>query len=209
MGGLHKVTRTVILFLIVGALGTATAADYCSLIVRVLSPDGQRVEALVSVEENGGRTIERDPSLGDVRFCDLGIAPVTVKVGADGTCNQVVVRDVPLRWQEQYLLRVTYDPEPCLGDLPHPPVPVCRVLFRITGINDNWLDKASIRFLQPQLAPRMADSAGRALLILKSGDRTEATVSSSGYVPKTLELSCSPSEPIHETLIKLEKSPDP
>lgn len=206
MDRLHQMTKIAVIFLIVGALRTAVGADYCPLVVRVLSPDGRRVEALVSVEEKGGHVVEKDPTLEDVRFCDLGIAPVTVKIGADGTCNQVVVRDVPLLWQEQYLLKVTYDLGPCLDDLPHPPVPVCHVLFRVSGVNGSWVNKASIRFQQPQLSARETDSAGRALLVLKSGDRVEGTVSSSEYTSKPFELSCSPSEPVREERIKLQKS---
>jgi hypothetical protein len=206
MDRLHQMTKIALIALVVGSLRSAAAADYCSLIVRVLSPDGRRVEALVSVEEKNGRAVERDPTLEDVKFCDLGIAPVTVKVGADGTCNQVVVRDVRLTWEEQYLLRVTYDIEPCLEDLPPLPVPICHVLFRVSDINGAWLDKASIRLQQSQLPALETDSSGRALLVLKSGDRAGGTISSSGYVAKPFSFSCSRSEPVHEELIKLDKS---
>lgn len=121
--------------------------------------------ALVSVEETSGRKIGKDPTAEDVEFCDLGIAPVTVKVGANGTCNQIVIRDVPLNWQERYLLTVTYDLEPCLEDSPPPPVPICNVLFRVSDRNGNWLEKASVQFSRSELATRQTDKAGRAFLV--------------------------------------------
>jgi hypothetical protein len=204
---LHPMTKASVILLLAFGAKMVSAGEYCSLVVRVLSPDGRRVEALVSVEEGNGRVIERDPTSEDVKFCDLGIAPVTVKVGADGTCNQVVVRDVPLTWQEQHLLTVTYDLEPCLEDLPPPPVPVCQVLFRVSDVNGRWLNKASIHFQQPRLSPRETDREGRALLVLKLGDRVTGSISSGGYVAKPFSLSCSRSKPVREEPIKLERPP--
>ncbi len=207
MEGLHQVMRGAAIFFVLGCFHAALAADYCSLVVRVVSPDGRRPFAIVSVLEKNGRLTERDPTPEDVRFCDLGIGPVTVKVGADGTCNQVVVKDVPLMWQEQYLLTVTYDLEPCLEDPPPAPVPVCQVLFRISDSKGNWLEKASIHFQGSGSAPLETDRAGRALRLLKAGDRVTGAVESRGYVSKTFSVSCSRSEPVHEESVKLERSP--
>ena len=98
MARLHSLKLAAVLI----ALGSdwALAADYCSLVVRVVSPEGDRPEVLVSVREKDGRLIAPDPTSGDVRFCDLGMRPVTVRVGADDTCNQVTVANVPLWWHE-------------------------------------------------------------------------------------------------------------
>ena len=91
MEGLHQVMKVGALFLILSGLQRAVAADYCSLAVRVISPDQRRpVEVLVSGSEKSGRVIEKETTSEDVKFCDLGITPVTVTVGGD-TCNQVVV----------------------------------------------------------------------------------------------------------------------
>jgi hypothetical protein len=108
------------------------AEGVCSLSVRVLAPDGRRPEASVSVREASGRVTDKEQEDGDVQFCDLGIAPVTVKVGGDGLCNQVTIHNVPISWDHPYRLTVTYDPEAC--DEHHrapPPVPICEVLFRV------------------------------------------------------------------------------
>src|SRR5947208_15002194 len=102
MERLHKVVKVGTLFAVLSSLQGAIAADYCSLAVRVLSPDNRRpVEVPVSVREKSGRVVEKETTTEDVKFCDLGISPVTVTVGND-TCNQVVVRDVPIEWKEQY-----------------------------------------------------------------------------------------------------------
>jgi hypothetical protein len=206
MERLHQLTKVIPFLLFLGGLQAAIAADYCSLVVRVLSPDRRRpLEVLISVREGSGRVIEKETTSEDVRFCDLGITPVTVRVGGD-TCNQTVVRDVPLTWQEQYVLTITYDPEPCMPERPPAPVPTCQELFRVADTAGNWLEKASIRFQQPHLSPRETDGSGRALVVMKDGDHADGTVSSSGYITKPFSLSCSRTEPVHEEMIKLVKS---
>lgn len=183
----------------------AYAADYCSLTVRVLSPDGRRVHAVVSVEEQDGRKIERDPTAQDLAFCDLGILPVTVKVGADGTCNQVVVKDVPVSWQESYLLTVSYDLEPCLEDLPPSPAPVCSVLFRVSDSETRWLQGARVQFDGSTLTPRETDSAGRALVTMKLDEVVRASIGASGFDTKHVSVSCSRSLPLQEEIVRLSR----
>jgi hypothetical protein len=105
--------------MLVAALGfipgppVGQAHNTCSLHVRVLTPDGQRPEAPVEVIDGSGRTEYREQEGSDVEFCDLGIMPATVKVGSSGLCNGVTVRDVPVAWNQTYLLTVTYDPLAC------------------------------------------------------------------------------------------------
>lgn len=87
MPRLHQMRWITPALLVLGALSTH-AQDKCSLVVRAVAPDGRRVEAPISVTEMSGRTEDRDPSEEDARFCDLGILPVTVNVGGEGSCNQ-------------------------------------------------------------------------------------------------------------------------
>jgi hypothetical protein len=205
MERLHQVIRAGALWLVLGGLYGIVAADYCSLAVRVLSPDNRRpVEVPVSVREKGGRVVEKETTTEDVKFCDLGISPVTVTVGND-TCNQVVVHDVPLDWNEQYLLNVTYDPEPCMPEQPPAPVPVCRVLFRVSDSKGNWIEKASIHFRGSGLPPMETDRSGRALQVFNVGDRVTGTVDSRGFASKPFSVSCSRAEPLREESIKLER----
>ena len=85
MERLHQIARA---FAFIGyctlSLCTTSAQNKCSLVVRVLSPNGQRIEVPVSVQEKNGNIEQKDQEGGDVRFCDLGILPVTVIVGKDG-----------------------------------------------------------------------------------------------------------------------------
>ena len=113
---------------------------------------------------------------------------MTVKVGSNGTCNQVKVMDVPVGWQESYLLKVTYD----LG----PASKICHILrfqfVRCSSASFNgaaWLANASVRF-QPRenYSPLETDTAGRALLIMKSGTKASGTVSANGYAAKSFSV---------------------
>ena len=204
MGRLHPVALSVLTLF---ATHAVSAADYCSLAVRVLSADGKREEAIVSVKEKDGRITELGPTFSDVSFCDLGIEPVTVKVGSDGTCNQVVVNGVPLTWGKQYLLAVTYDSGPCLVDRPPAPVPTCQELLRVSDTAGKWIGKAEVQFSEPQLKTRATDNAGRALFVLTSGQHGLGRVRASGYESREFSVSCSRLEPVHEELIKLTKTP--
>jgi len=185
------------------AASPLAAQDYCSLKVRVLTPKGERPEALVAVQERNGRNLEKEQGLSDdVQFCDLGLLPVTVVVGLKG-CNQIVVNDVPLSWREPYLLTVTWDFEPCLEEKPPAPVPVCEVLFRVSGPDGRWLDKATVSFDAPTRPPLQTDSSGRARTLISVDQRLEGSVSVPGNSPKKFSVGCSRSEPIHEEMVTL------
>src|ERR1700722_16587878 len=109
-------------FFCFGLLGLAVglrAADFCSLAVSVIDPSGQEVEAPVTVEERDGTTQRSENKPGGVRFCNLGINPVTVTVGGSN-CNQVIVRDAALQWGATSKVSVIYDRKACLVD--NPPV---------------------------------------------------------------------------------------
>ena len=88
------------------------AKDFCSLIVKVRNPQRAEVEALVVIKEHDGRRIEQQNRPGGVRFCDLGIMPVTATVGHPA-CNQVVVRNVPLDWRETTTLPIYFASSIC------------------------------------------------------------------------------------------------
>jgi hypothetical protein len=201
------------LYKLVLVLGSATyflcvapplvGQDYCSLRVRVLAANGRRPEALVSVQEKNGRKIEREQGISkDVEFCDLGIEPVTVVVGLKG-CNQVVINDVPLSWQEPYTLKVIHDYESCMREEGPPPKPVCKVLLRVAGPDEKWIDKAIVKIDEPALPQRQTDSAGRAFVIVGLNERLRGSVSAPGYAPKEFSFVCSESP--HELILNLTK----
>jgi hypothetical protein len=174
------------------------------LIVRVLTPDGQRPEASVFVTERSGRTVERDQEDEDVRFCDLGILPVGVKVGSDGTCNQVEIHDVPVSLKREYLLRITYDPEAC-PEPPPPPFPICRVLIRATDSTGAWVSGAEVTFGDASLAKQKTDQYGRAQVVVKAGTRIEGSVAFNGGPETRFGFDCSKSEPLHEENVRIKR----
>jgi hypothetical protein len=173
----------------------------------VLSPTGTRPVVPVVVQEQNGREQEKYQEAGDVRFCDLGILPVTVKVGSDTLCNQVVVQNVPVAWRQPYLLLVTYDDASC-GRLEYTPMsnPTCPVLFRVSDLAGNWVAGAKIEFPGNGQMSLETDTYGRAYLLLSVRRAVRAVVSASGYVPAHFTATCSGSVDRRERAIRLRKS---
>ena len=89
-------------------------------------------------------------------------------------CNQVEVRDVPVAWNETYILTVTYDPGACREIAPSP-VPMCEILFRVVDSAGAPAPKAVLRLSAPTVAPLVADGFGRARI---GSVRTAASVGS-------------------------------
>jgi hypothetical protein len=179
------------------------AQEQCSLIVRALTPDGLRPEAPISVTEQNGRIQELEQDDGDVRFCDLGILPVTVTVGNSATCNQVVVRDVPIAWDRSYLLRVTYDPEACRERLP-PPEPTCEILFHVRSPTGVAVPGAVVRLVSPIEKSYVSDQFGRVEMVLKANSQVRGSAGGGGSKRTDFACKCSRLEPEREVVIRLE-----
>src|SRR5271166_4987070 len=91
--------------------------DYCSLVVKIIDPQGRRRDARITVEEKDGRNVIKEAETGEAKYCDLGIFPVTVTIGHP-ECNQVVIRNVPLTWDMTTNTTAIYDVKPCQVDSP-------------------------------------------------------------------------------------------
>ena len=163
------------------------AEDFCSLVVKVRDPQGAEVEASVVVEERDGRKIEKENTPGGVKFCDLGITPVTVTVGSP-SCNQVIVRNVPLDWGETSLVSVVYDDRPCLVDAP--PVAACKFLFRFIDAQHNSINGVVLRTHTPYEETHKADTFGRLLIRIAAWQKLSGTASADGYEPAELRVPC-------------------
>lgn len=163
------------------------SADYCSLVVKVIDRQGRDTEAWVTVEERDGRRLREENAPGGVRFCDLGILPVTVMVG-DPACNQVIVRNVPLEWQETRELRILYEREPCLVD--RAPVAACGILYRFADPGGNWIRGVSVTVESPRPEKLEGDSFGRVLLRIVAEEELRALAAAEGYRPAELRLTC-------------------
>ena len=177
MGRLHQVIlRNSFALLTFFSAPLVSGQGYCSLTVRVTAPDGRRPAVSVRVVEKSGRVEELDQEKSDVKFCDLGGLPVTVSVGEEGTCNQVVVREVPVSWNEPYALHILYDPTPCFRDLPRPPVPTCRVVFRVADETGQWIQNAIVSITPPIQKELRTDQFGRSSVLAKLGDDVVGSV---------------------------------
>lgn len=197
-------SRIPLLCLAFNLMGAVPVDAYCSLSVRVLSPDQQRIpDVPVSVKEQNGRTIEKESTTEDVKFCDLGLRPVTVTVGVD-SCNQTIVRDVPVDWETEYTLTVIYDREACVQSQPPAPVPYCRILLRVSD-SVGWLERAIIRSASKQLAPKETDSHGRALFLIEINNQVTGSVHKAGYKDTAFSTTCTMPNRIQELSIALDK----
>jgi hypothetical protein len=205
MGRLHSIAElTLLLGLFCLCTPPVRADGACSLVVRVLLPDGRRPHVPITVVEQSGRVDEKHQEDHDVRFCDLGILPVTVKVGSAGMCNQTAIENVPMSFGESYLLLVTYDALACV-DTVRPPVPLCQVLFRVSDTTGTWMPNLPITLSSPVQRILRTDQFGRAFFGAKSGDKIVGSLTSLGLRDVNFGWECSPSDPRHEENIKLEK----
>ena len=192
--------RLLAFFCIFG--GASAAADYCSLIVEVTAPNGKKPAANIMVTEQNGRELYQLAEGRDAQFCDLGLRPVTVKVGGDRTCDQVIIRDVPLYWQKTKFLKVIYDIIPCLVDSPHV-FRFCTYLFRVSEPGGKWIPSASI-MVMPGDRTLKTDTSGRVRVDVRPGAIT-ASISAPEYTTQTFDGTCTAekaAEP-QEILIRL------
>ena len=205
MGQLYQVNRRLVWLLATAVFSAVpvTAQSYCSLTVRVLQADGQRADAPVTIEEKGGRTERRRQGPTDALFCDLGALPVSVKVGLDGTCNQVVVRNVPVAWNMPIQLTITYDVAPCLVETPPPPSPLCRIVFRVADAAGRWVPGIPIRIVSPMATVLKGDEFGRASFVAKLGDHVAGSIEARGYESVQFRTACDRLERVHEEQIRL------
>ncbi len=206
MERLHQLTLLVVLGYFASLSSIARAQNVCPLHVRVLTPDGRRPEAPVESIEANGRTEDREQKDSDVEFCDLGIMPVTIKVGSSGLCNGVTVRDVPIAWNHPYLLTVTYDPSACaVWHRPPPPVPACEFLLRVADSDGRWIPGASVTFSDSLIGKMKTDRFGRAWFVIRADKDFHASVAAVGLTTAAVTCKCGPSERRREQYVKLER----
>jgi len=163
------------------------AADHCSLQVTVTDPAGKPVTARVLVEEKNGWRVELPAQPVPAKFCGLGITAVTVTVGDLG-CDQVVVRNVPLEWDETTNLSVVYDEAPCRGEAP--PVAACTFLLRFVSGGHEPAGGAWFQQHKPFSESHQADEFGRILIRIPAGQDLLGLASASGFKPTQVSISC-------------------
>jgi hypothetical protein len=185
----------------------AAASPYCSLVVTVSSRGGDRLESQVSVQGADGKVIDKETKAGEgtAQFCDLGIVPVSVKVGDDGTCNQVVVREVPLRWNETVNLAITYEPYECAGDAIPLPVRSCSIMLRVLDAHGSPISGA-VFHSDDNAVNLISDEYGRLLVRLTRGRPLAALVSARSYLKAGISVECPSGLDYGEKTVSLEKA---
>jgi hypothetical protein len=169
---------------------TASARDFCSLTVRVANAAGYKPTGLsVALVESNGRTEAATTKDGEVRFCDLGISPVTLTIGEGDRCNEVVIRNLALNWDTDRVLNVIYDREYCHGD----ELQSAGCLFLLRFVNEQGRAVGPVRFAPPIGRARsvQSDGYGRAIVTLQPGETRTFSGSLSGFGTEKVELQCS------------------
>lgn len=195
-------TAWPILGLIVGSMN-ASGEAHCSLLVKIVDPNGQDVpEALVRVEEKNGRVVRTENRLGGVRFCDLGLLPVAIVVGSPN-CNEVSLRNVPLEWGRTKTVKVFYDEEPCVRDLP--PVAACNILFRFSDEKGKGISGVSFEPPVSGAEHPNSDAFGRTLVSIAAGSQLRAAAKREGYVAQNVHLTCTRELMVAERVVTMRK----
>ncbi len=179
------------------------AESFCSLVVNVQSPTRKIIETRVEVSEHDGRLTQAITRNGIVRVCGLGILPVTVVVG-DAGCNQVVVRNVPMDWNETRNLLVAYDIAPCQSDTP--PVAACSFLLRFADPNGTPVGEVNFDERQPYASVQRSDEYGRMFIRIAASQTLSGIAKAAGFRPSNVSITCSSKTIVFEKRVTLEKA---
>ena len=158
---------TLILAVTLIAFGlNAQAQDNCSLVVKLVDVHDKEVTSPIPVtlKEENGRVSQAKYRIGGLRFCGLGILPVTLIVGSP-YCHEITIRNVPVGLTEPRTTKVIADNEACSdGSKESLPLPFCRMLIRFVDQQDAWLPEVSIDPPAPITGLRRTDLYGRLLV---------------------------------------------
>jgi hypothetical protein len=184
---------------------SASAQEFCSLTVQVVDPKGKIVAGVpVTVEEKTGRIESASGDGGEVRFCDLGVLPVVIRVGSPYDCDHTVVQNVPLTWGLTRQVRVIFDRMACLTDSPPPPL-LCAVLFRFSDDKGSWIPGVEFKPAIQRFPNLRSDAYGRAMVRMANGEELHVKTSKDGYLPVAIDLKCSSNLTDRERTVILQK----
>jgi hypothetical protein len=195
------------------------AQDYCSLIVKLVDANNRQDLSIktITLTESGGRTLKAENRGGEVRFCDLGILPVTITVGSP-YCHEVNIRNVPLQFGETRTIKILSDNALCSnGSRESVPLPGCRILLRFRDEQSNWISGVTLRpliagtdFHEVDIAQRsnpfrLSDASGRTLVQIALKKELHATADRDGYKPEEINLNCTSETYISERTVTLHR----
>jgi hypothetical protein len=167
--------------------------EYCSLTVKVQDSKGVPVDVRVhAIKPDGGVLDELTSEGGTVRFCDLGIAPVTVSIGSED-CKLLTMKNVPLRWQIEKTLVITY--EPCHYEGPDAmPSSGCRVLIRAVDQDGVVLPGARVVVNRSVAKIDLTDRFGRTFFVVGDGAEVTGEVRRTGYAIEGFSFDAPPTQ---------------
>lgn len=185
-----------------GNMGVAVQAEpYCSLHVFISARESSlREEFPVVVQESNGWRSQVMTKGGLVKFCNLGVEPVTVTVGSED-CIQVVARNVRLYWKTTVPLRLTYDDAGCPDT---PPSTGCWFLYRFVGHNNEPIQAVSLTLAEG--LTHVSDDYGRVLIAIGVGRTVKAEGTAPGYKPVAPLVKCENQEVMSERIVRMEKN---
>jgi hypothetical protein len=163
-------------------------AEYCSLVVKVQDSKGVPVDVRVHISKSDGSVLDELTSEdGTARFCDLGVAPVTVSLGS-ADCKLLTLRNVYPEWRTEKKLVVTYDPCHSEGG-DAIPSRACHVLIRAVGQDGVGLPDARVTLNLPaKIDP--TDRFGRAFFKLAHNVEVIGNVGKMGYINGHFSFRC-------------------
>jgi len=177
--------------------------DYCSLTVRVQDSQGLPVDVRVRVTKVDGSTLDDLTSDdGTVKFCDLGISPVTISLGSPH-CNTLTIKNVHFRWRIEKTLVLTHDP--CYsegGDALS--ASGCRVLIRAVDQNGVGLPGARVS-LNLEGSIDLTDGYGRTFFNIRDGAEVMGVVAKAGYSSGRFFFQCRPDSKAVDRVVVLKK----
>ena len=168
------------------------AQDYCSLVVVVRGAQFER-DVPVTVREPDGRIIRKPlenlENQVATRFCDLGIRPVEVSVGA---CETTVVHNVHLRFGITRTLEVEYNSTVCREDGALPAALPCGVFLRFRDEGGGWVSDVELDppVLGITKVPVRGDSFGRLAFRMAKNQELRLHTKRNGFTPEAINLKC-------------------
>lgn len=163
--------------------------QHCALVVKIVDPSNQPIDTYVTVMDSAGSATEQKATNGAANFCGLGIKPVTVTVGRNERCNQLIVKNVPLRWGRTYVMKVIYDYESCLSPWIPVVTPSCEMLVKTIDADGDPVAGAVLR-LRGRAAELKTDDYGRAYLNLAVGMEAAIDVRHPDYSSTSIHTAC-------------------
>lgn len=163
-----------------------SAADFCAVEVRVISPTGEPARAPVALVDPEGRVL--DVVVSDtVRFCDFGFGEHSLRIGR-ADCGLTTLHNIRLKYGAAQTFTVVWNDCPILGD-ELPLGDFCATYLRISSEEGQKLGSARAVIVGERY-DHPADQYGRIILSLQPDQGKDVRLSAPGYSEKSIHVAC-------------------